>query len=97
VLAVVPAGEGRVWNETVIARLVELRPEVYGGWEPEQLTAALKPHGVTVGQIWGTDPASGKGANRRGITRAQVAEAADRLRRRALGPPPDDRGPPAGG
>jgi S-DNA-T family DNA segregation ATPase FtsK/SpoIIIE len=28
VLAVVPAGEGRVWNETVIARLVELRPEV---------------------------------------------------------------------
>jgi S-DNA-T family DNA segregation ATPase FtsK/SpoIIIE len=97
VLAVVPAGEGRVWNEAVIARLAELRPEAYGGWEPEQLTAALKPHGVTVGQIWGTDPASGKGANRRGITRAQVAEAADRLRRRALGPPPDDRGPPAGG
>src|SRR6266545_790263 len=46
VLAVVPASEARVWNQTVVARLAELRPEVYGGWEAEQLTAALKPFGV---------------------------------------------------
>jgi S-DNA-T family DNA segregation ATPase FtsK/SpoIIIE len=88
VLAVVPPDEARVWNQTVVARLAELRPEAYSGWEAEQLTAALKPHGVTTGQVWGSDPATGEGANRRGITRADVAEAAERTRR-----PPD---PPPG-
>ncbi len=80
VLAVIPASEARVWNQTVVARLAELRPEVYGGWEAEQLTAALKPHGITTGQVWGTDPATGEGANRRGIDRRAVAEAAERTR-----------------
>jgi S-DNA-T family DNA segregation ATPase FtsK/SpoIIIE len=74
VLAVVPAAEPKVWNETVVARLGELRPEIYGGWEPEQLTAALKPFGITTGQVWGTTE-DGKGANRRGITRAHVTAA----------------------
>jgi S-DNA-T family DNA segregation ATPase FtsK/SpoIIIE len=74
VLAVVPADEAKVWNETVAARLAELRPQVYAGWEPEQLTAALKPFGVATGQVWGkTD--DGKGANRRGITRADITTA----------------------
>jgi S-DNA-T family DNA segregation ATPase FtsK/SpoIIIE len=86
ILAVVPADQAKVWNQTVVARLAELRPDRYRGWEPEQLTAALKPLGVTVGQVWGTDPATGESANRRGITRAQVAEAADRTHRRR---PPD--------
>jgi S-DNA-T family DNA segregation ATPase FtsK/SpoIIIE len=76
VLAVIPAGDTKVWNETIVARLAELRPDVYRGWEPEQLTAALKPYGITNTQVWGTDPASGKGANRRGITRQAVADAA---------------------
>ena len=80
VLAVIPASEARVWNQTVVARLAELRPEVYGGWEAEQLTAALKPHGITTGQVWGTDPATGEGANRRGIDRRAVAEDAERTR-----------------
>jgi DNA segregation ATPase FtsK/SpoIIIE, S-DNA-T family len=75
VLAVVPPSEAKVWNETVVARLAELRPSVYSGWDAEQLTFALKPYGIAVGQVWGTDPASGKGANRRGITRAHVAAA----------------------
>jgi S-DNA-T family DNA segregation ATPase FtsK/SpoIIIE len=88
VLAVVPADQAKCWNQTVIVRLAELRPEVYGGWEPEQLTAALKPFGVTVGQVWGTDPATGEGANRRGITRAQVVEAAHRTRQHPTDPPP---------
>ena len=61
VLAVVPVGEPKAWNESVVARLAELRPAVYGGWDPEQLTLALKPHGVAVGQVWGTDPTTGKG------------------------------------
>jgi S-DNA-T family DNA segregation ATPase FtsK/SpoIIIE len=90
ILAVVPASETRVWNQTVVARLAELRPEVYGGWEAEQLTAALKPHGITTGQVWATDPTTGEGANRRGIDRRAVAEAATERERRRPGrePPP---------
>jgi S-DNA-T family DNA segregation ATPase FtsK/SpoIIIE len=89
VLAVVPADQARVWNQTVVARLAELRPEVYAGWGPEQLTAALKPHGIVTGQVWGTDPATGEGANRRGIDRHTVVEAAtERERRRRGGQPP---------
>ncbi len=74
ILAVVPADEPKVWNETVVARLADLRPDVYGGWEPEQLTAALKPHHVGTGQVWGKTE-DGKGANRRGITRADIPAA----------------------
>jgi S-DNA-T family DNA segregation ATPase FtsK/SpoIIIE len=92
VLAVVPASEARVWNQTVVARLAELRPEAYGGWEAEQLTAALKPYGISTGQVWATDPASGEGANRRGIDRQAVADAAtERERRRHGGQPPPAR------
>jgi S-DNA-T family DNA segregation ATPase FtsK/SpoIIIE len=90
VLAVIPASEAKVWNQTVVARLAELRPAAYGGWEAEQLTAALKPHGITTGQVWGTDPATGEGANRRGIDRQAVADAATERERRRHGrePPP---------
>jgi DNA segregation ATPase FtsK/SpoIIIE, S-DNA-T family len=87
ILAVVPPDQAKCWNETVVARLAELRPEVYGGWAGEQLTAALKPLGVSVGQVWGTDPATSQGANRRGITRAHVAEAAAKHPRRPTDPP----------
>ena len=31
ILAVVPAEEPKAWNEVVVARLAELRPDVYGG------------------------------------------------------------------
>jgi S-DNA-T family DNA segregation ATPase FtsK/SpoIIIE len=90
VLAVIPVSEARVWNQTVVARLAELRPEAYGGWEAEQLTAALKPYGIGTGQVWGTDPETGEGANRRGIDRQAVAEAATERERRRHGrePPP---------
>jgi S-DNA-T family DNA segregation ATPase FtsK/SpoIIIE len=89
ILAVVPASHAKVWNQTVVARLAELRPEVYGGWGAEQLTAALKPHGIATGQVWGTDPATGESANRRGIDRHAVATAAtERERRRRDDPPP---------
>ncbi|WBO66759.1 cell division protein FtsK [Streptomyces camelliae] len=74
ILAVVPSEEPKVWSETVVARLAELRPDVYAGWEPEQLAYMLKPHGVPTLQVWGkTD--SGKGANRRGIERARITAA----------------------
>ncbi|MFD8619394.1 cell division protein FtsK [Streptomyces sp. NPDC059513] len=71
ILAIVPAEEPKLWSETVVARLADLRPDVYGGWEPEQLATALKPHGVPTGQVWGKTEA-GKGANRRGIERARI-------------------------
>ncbi|MET9654610.1 cell division protein FtsK [Streptomyces sp. NPDC006460] len=74
ILAVVPAEEPKVWSEVVVARLAELRPDVYGGWDPEGLAAALKPHGISTTQVWGkTD--SGKGANRRGIERSRISAA----------------------
>ncbi|MGW6720322.1 cell division protein FtsK [Streptomyces sp. NPDC054995] len=71
ILAVVPAEEPKAWSEVVVARLADLRPDVYGGWDPEALAAALKPHGVPTGQVWGKTGA-GKGANRRGIERARI-------------------------
>ncbi|OKI56788.1 cell division protein FtsK [Streptomyces sp. CB00072] len=71
ILAVVPAEEPKLWSEVVVARLADLRPDVYGGWDPEALAAALKPHGVPTGQVWGKTEA-GKGANRRGIERARI-------------------------
>ncbi|MGH3326790.1 MAG: cell division protein FtsK [Streptomycetales bacterium] len=74
VLAVVPAGEAKVWNEHIVTRLAQLRPDTYTGWGPEQLTAALKPHGVPTGQVWGATE-HGRGANRRGITRDHLTTA----------------------
>ncbi|GCD44134.1 cell division protein FtsK [Streptomyces paromomycinus] len=73
ILAVVPAKEAKVWSETVTERLAELRPEVYAGWEPDALAAALKPHGITTGQVGRR--VNGKFVNRRGIERAHVTAA----------------------
>ncbi|MFE2599963.1 cell division protein FtsK [Streptomyces sp. NPDC059396] len=72
--AAVPADKPKLWNEAVVPRLAELRPEVYGDWTPEQLTVALKPYGIRTTQVWGTTE-DGKGANRRGIKRADVIKA----------------------
>ncbi|MFD7978815.1 cell division protein FtsK [Streptomyces sp. NPDC059071] len=73
ILAVVPAAEAKVWSETVVARLAELRPDVYDGWEPDALTAALKPHGISTVQVGRR--VDGKVVNRRGITRTHIADA----------------------
>ncbi|MGG7573560.1 cell division protein FtsK [Streptomyces sirii] len=72
-LGVVPVEETKVWNETVVARLAELRPEVYGEWAAEQLTAALKPYGIETVQIGRR--INGKVVNRRGIERAHITTA----------------------
>jgi HNH endonuclease len=75
ILAVVSSGEAKVWNQTAVARLAESRPEIYGGWEARTLTFALRPYGVVVFQVWGTDPTTGRGANRNGFLRQAVADA----------------------
>ncbi|MCX5458804.1 cell division protein FtsK [Streptomyces sp. FT1] len=72
-LTVVPANEVKVWSETVVARLAELRPEVYAGWEPEALTAALKPYGLSTVQVGRR--VNGKVVNRRGIDRSHITTA----------------------
>lgn len=72
--AAIPIDKSKLWNEVVVPRLAELRPEVYGDWAPEQLTAALKPYGIRTVQVWGVTE-DGKGANRRGIKRADVLNA----------------------
>ncbi|KIZ13702.1 cell division protein FtsK [Streptomyces natalensis] len=72
-LGVIPAEEAKVWNETVVARLAELRPEVYGEWAAEQLTTALKPYGIETVQIGRR--INGKVVNRRGIERAHITAA----------------------
>jgi S-DNA-T family DNA segregation ATPase FtsK/SpoIIIE len=74
VAAVLLPGEAKVWSETIVARLAELRPDIYGEWTAEQLAKALKPYNVSTGQVWGTD-ADGKGANRRGVDRADLMAA----------------------
>ncbi|OQD55259.1 cell division protein FtsK [Streptomyces phaeoluteigriseus] len=73
ILAVVPADEPKAWSETVVARLAELREDVYSGWDAESLAAALKPHGVETVQIGRR--VDGKVVNRRGIVRAHIAAA----------------------
>ncbi|MBD0735775.1 cell division protein FtsK [Streptomyces sp. CBMA29] len=74
ILAVVPAEEPKVWSETVTARLADLRPDVYGGWDAEQLASALKPFGIATVQVWGKTEA-GKGANRKGVERSRILTA----------------------
>ncbi|HEY0641569.1 MAG TPA: FtsK/SpoIIIE domain-containing protein [Pseudonocardiaceae bacterium] len=73
----------RMWSETIVDRLAELFPDRYAEWvdlptgaaKATHLSAALKPHGISTGQVWGTDPATGEGANRRGVTRAVLAQS----------------------
>ncbi|MEV7089449.1 cell division protein FtsK [Streptomyces sp. NPDC093085] len=73
VLAVVPASEPKVWSETIASRLAELRPDVYGGWDPEALAAALKPHGIATIQVGRR--VDGKVVNRRGVDRSHLTTA----------------------
>lgn len=81
VATVWPVGEDAVWNETLIERLTELRPDVYAGWKPAQLTTALDVHGVKVDQIGRR--VGGKTINRRGPSHADIATAiAERNRKR---------------
>ncbi|MQY14988.1 hypothetical protein SRB5_51650 [Streptomyces sp. RB5] len=72
-LAVIPASESKVWSETVVVRLAELRPEVYDGWVPETLSAALKPRGLSTIQVGRRQ--GGKVVNRRGIDRSHLTTA----------------------
>ncbi|GAA1981372.1 FtsK/SpoIIIE domain-containing protein [Nocardiopsis rhodophaea] len=78
ICAVAPVSDGKVWSETVVDRLAELRPDAYGAWaeleadaKANQLAAALKPYGISTIQIGRR--ISGKVVNRRGIDPAPIA------------------------
>ncbi|MFJ4713155.1 hypothetical protein [Streptomyces sp. NPDC088785] len=80
VAAVLGQGEAKVWSETIVDRLADLRPDVYGAWaeleakpKAEALTAALKPYGVATGQI--SRRINGEQLNKRGIKRDDIAHA----------------------
>ena len=67
ILAVVPLSEAKVWNEAVVDRLAELRPDIYGPWarleggaKTAQLTTALKPYGIKTMQVWSTPKAAAR-------------------------------------
>lgn len=75
-------GNGKFWTEVVHDRLAKYRPDVYGDQTRDQLTAALRRHGIATRQVWGTTD-EGTGANRRGIDTAHVEQVlTDRNRRR---------------
>ncbi|KOT92090.1 cell division protein FtsK [Streptomyces rimosus subsp. pseudoverticillatus] len=80
VAAVLGKGEAKVWSETIVDRLADLRPETYGAWaelEPkpkaEALSAALKPFGIGTTQI--SRRIDGEQQNKRGIKRDDIAAA----------------------
>ncbi|SEG90980.1 DNA segregation ATPase FtsK/SpoIIIE, S-DNA-T family [Thermomonospora echinospora] len=79
IAAVLRPGEDKVWSETIVTRLAELRPGLYTGWTPAQLADALKPYGITTAQVWGQDE-NGKGANRRGIACEHITAALEATR-----------------
>ncbi|MCX4557845.1 cell division protein FtsK [Streptomyces phaeochromogenes] len=80
VAAVLGKGEAKIWSETIVDRLADLRPDVYGAWaeldakpKAEALTAALKPFGVATDQI--SRRIDGRQVNKRGIKRDDLAAA----------------------
>ncbi len=81
ILTVTTAKEEKLWNSTVVDRLAEFRPDAYGQWadleddvKTATLTARLKEYGVRTEDAWGRD-SGGKGRNRKGFNRADIAEA----------------------
>jgi S-DNA-T family DNA segregation ATPase FtsK/SpoIIIE len=71
-------GEDKLWCQTAVERLAELRPAMYSGWTAGQLTDALKPYGVRTSQTWGRD-ANGEGKNRIGFEARAVIEAVSKI------------------
>jgi S-DNA-T family DNA segregation ATPase FtsK/SpoIIIE len=67
--AVWPGTESRAWCEVLAERLAVAFPTTYTGWTGENVTAAIRPHGLTTRQI------KLGGANRRGLHRMDLTRA----------------------
>ena len=69
-LRVVFATAERLWVDTILGELIELRPDVYGGWTPAVLSSALRQrYGIESRQTWIA------GRNRQGLHREQIHAA----------------------
>lgn len=80
-LAVWPANDpewptGKVWCEELAHRLAAAQPSLYEGWTGEQITAAVKPHGIRPVQVKrpGTPETDGKPINKRGLIRRDLTD-----------------------
>jgi S-DNA-T family DNA segregation ATPase FtsK/SpoIIIE len=65
-----PQGQGRVWFEVLAELLASTYPQ-YEGWTVEQVSAAVKPHGLSTCQI--NRSVHGVATNRRGLARVDLA------------------------
>lgn len=73
-----------VWSQELCAKLAELRPDVYGGWDPDALAAALKPFAIRTVQLHMPDE-TGARRTRYGLKRELLDKAlAVRAERRKL-------------
>ncbi|GAA3637027.1 FtsK/SpoIIIE domain-containing protein [Microlunatus ginsengisoli] len=70
-----PVGEEKVWWDDLAERLAGAFPGLYGAWTGEQVTAAVRPHGLRSIQIKRT--VDGKQLNRRGLARAALQAVLD--------------------
>ncbi len=70
-----PPTEDKVWWDDLAERLAATFPGLYGAWTGEQVTAAVRPHGLKSIQIKRT--IDGKALNRRGLARTALAAALD--------------------
>lgn len=63
---------GKIWCEELAARLAETG-SLYEGWTGEQVTTAVKPHGIRTVQV--KKVLDGKPVNRRGLVRRDITNA----------------------
>jgi S-DNA-T family DNA segregation ATPase FtsK/SpoIIIE len=70
-----PPGEDKVWWDDLAERLATTFPGLYGAWTGEQVTAAVRPHGLKSIQIKRT--VDGRALNRRGLARTALHAALD--------------------
>lgn len=71
--AIWPADDDKVWWDDLAERLSGTFPGLYGTWTGEQVTAAVRSHGLKSIQIKRT--IDGRQYNRRGLHRQALAEA----------------------
>ncbi|MGH3815227.1 MAG: cell division protein FtsK [Pseudonocardiaceae bacterium] len=76
-LEVWPHSESKAWCDDLAERLATAHPGTYEGWTAEQVTSAVRPHGLRTIQI--KRSIDGRPVNRRGLDRsALIAALADR-------------------
>ncbi len=68
-----PAGEDKVWWDDLAERLATAYPGLYGTWTGEQVTAAVRSHGLKAIQIKRT--VDSRQLNRRGLHRQALHDA----------------------